>query len=106
MLAALVAASNTDWGPLQTAAQSYGMCAHQAAGKWVTSAMGTEAIVEKAMASCAAEQQKLKAVTRETLAPLAPSKAELEASVERQYKQQSTKLHDMLFASLKKYRGR
>lgn len=106
LAAAFAVAPTTDWGPLNNAAQDYSMCAHNAARKWVTSPMSTELIVEKAMASCAAQQQELKEVTRKTFEPSAPSQAELDASVERQYEKQKELLHDMLLQSLRRFRGR
>ena len=73
--AAGVGAATTDWGPLQSAAQEYAMCAHTAATPYVRSSKSPESVADAAVLACADKAELMHAAIRNIFEPLAPSKA-------------------------------
>jgi hypothetical protein len=104
-LAALGSAPVTDWGPLQAASERYAFCVLNAARPKLTSGQSAEAIADAAMLSCSKEHDLQMVETRRALEPLAPSQAELDASVQRQSVQQQELLRSNLIAFIQKHRS-
>ena len=101
---ALAVAPVTDWAPMYAAAEKYGVCAYTKAAPYMKTKMTTEAIVQKAMASCASESQFLESETRRVFEPFSESKADLDQSVNEQVNKQRDLMRNLLIKTLNERR--